>query len=436
MRKLVVSKLIAGAVFAAVIAGQSSGAYAATAVDIYASTDRGIAYLTTQQQASGAIAGAFGSETDWSIIAAVASGNDPRSFAKDGVSLIDFAVSKTPSASTPTTDIERAILAITAAGEDPSAFGGHDYTALLLTDHDGTQIGDPTLLNDDSFGLMAIYKLEDPAFTQAAQDALDYLIANQQPDGGFAWTTNTSDPYYGTDTASTSAAVLAMLAGYSMGLSHPDLDNALATAVAYLLTTQQPDGGFGYNSFGPSDGSSTAWVLMALNVLRDIEAYQPYIESAQAWLLANQNADGGFSYGAFGYTTSDTNTTPQAIIALLGTNWLLDPAAIARPATPAPTSPAEETAPVVIVPASAPQPLPQSTTVVTDTAPVTPVTTTPTTDKAEVQAQQTTESETDDQPAADTDNNPFMQALGYGLIALAIGGFGAYLLYLRRTPQS
>jgi hypothetical protein len=167
-----------------------------------------------------------------------------------------------------------------------------------------------------------------------AQDALNYFLSHQGSDGGFsyavaggcAWCDGSSDS---NDTA---AAIIALFAAGKMNLSNINIVGGRDNAVIYLLTTQQSDGGFSYDSISGygSDAGSTAWALMALNMVGDPVRVQAL--AARSWLLSNQGADGGFH----SYTTSQT--TSDAIVALLGTTWLLQPSPL-HVSSPAPSSP-------------------------------------------------------------------------------------------------
>jgi hypothetical protein len=277
--------------------------------------------------------------------------------------------------------VEKRILAIAAADEDTADFGGVNYNELFATYHNNDQIGDPILLNDDIFGIIAAAAADDVALEDMAQDALDYLIAHQGVDGGFSYTTDTC-AYCGADSNDTAAAIIALEAAESLGLSNPGLDEAKSKAITYLMTTKQADGGFAYDTFSPSDGSSTAWVLMALNALGDDVATEA--SAARDWLLANQNSDGGFSYGAFGYTDSDAYTTAHAVVALLGSTWLLQPAPLEQPETPPATA--------TPTPTSSPTPTITVTSVVqTAATPAAPVKEADDTTEPEVLSSETTE---------------------------------------------
>jgi hypothetical protein len=285
-----------------------------------AAASAGLQYLAANQNSDGSISG-FGGESEWTVEAIEAAGQNPSTFANGGSSLLDFIKTDVPAAGAPVTTLERNIIAIAAAGQDPTNFGDVNYEALLESQHVDGQIGDPTLLNDDMFGIIAIDAAHATALQAEAQGALNYLLANQDADGGFSYTTT---PGTGSDNNDTAAAIIAMYAAQDLGLTASNLAAAQNSALTYLLGTQQTDGGFAYDNFSPSDGDSTAWSLMALNTIGNSVAAQA--EQARDWLLQDQNADGGFSYDAYGVTNSDTYTTANAVIALLGSTWLLRPA--------------------------------------------------------------------------------------------------------------
>lgn len=323
LKKLSKSLALSGAVVALI--APTSTAFADSATDVANATQAGAQYIASQQNPNGSIAG-LGGESDWSVPAVEAAGQSATNLtSSDGNSLIDFLASDVLPSDTPATTIERRVIAISAADQDTADFNGIDYNAQLAAQHNNNQIGDVSLLNDDIFGVIAIDATGDESLTPIAQDGLDYFLSHQGADGGFSYTTD-SCAWCGSDSNDTAAAIIAMYAAQDLGLTQDA--TAKAGALLYLLSTQKADGGFGYDIYSPSDGSSTAWGLMALNTIGDSVASQALL--ARNWLLSNQNPDGGFSFAAYGITNSDTYTTAHAIVALLGSTWLLDPA----PTTP------------------------------------------------------------------------------------------------------
>lgn len=92
---------------------------------------------------------------------------------------------------------------------------------------------------------------------------------------------------------------------------------APATAVTYLKSIINPDGGWGWVP-GNSDTNGTALAVQALAAAGEPLNSSPII-SGLAYLKAAQNTDGGFPYdpnSAFG-TASDTNSTAYVVQAIL-----------------------------------------------------------------------------------------------------------------------
>ncbi|MBW8484296.1 prenyltransferase/squalene oxidase repeat-containing protein [Actinomadura parmotrematis] len=71
----------------------------------------------------------------------------------------------------------------------------------------------------------------------------------------------------------------------------PDLDGALAAAVAGLWSAQRPDGS--WEGYLPSSAVSTAAVVIALHVA-DPAGSAALIDGGLDWIVAEQNADGGW----------------------------------------------------------------------------------------------------------------------------------------------
>jgi hypothetical protein len=329
----------------------------------------GLAYLRTQQESSGKIAG-FGGESQWAAIAFSAEGIDTASVQNPTTSLTEYLLNDQPAPGAAATEWERRILSIVAMGEDPSNFGGVNYVENLENLFVDNQLGATTLLNDDIFGILALLSSGSLVDSTILQATLDFVIDHQESDGGFNWSTETC-VWCGSDNNDTAAALQALQAAKEEGLVHPDLDTAITQATAYLLSTQKPDGGFAYDAFSESDGSSTAWSLMALNVLGLEESAEA--QQATAWLLANQENDGGFHW-MIGYG-SDTSTTSHAVIALSGASWILQPEAIGNSPSPSPSiSPIPSASPI---PSPTPTPSPTRQSSSTPTPSSTPSPTPP-----------------------------------------------------------
>jgi hypothetical protein len=280
-------------------------------------TGQALGYLKSQQASSGAISG-FGGESQWAVLGFVANGVDVAAVKNPNVSLQSYVLSDHPGVGAAATEWERRILALRALKQDVTNVGGVNYLAGLEALYSANQLGSPGLLNDDIFGVLALISAGG-ANAVIVQDSLNYLIAHQNTDGGFGYATSGAGSF--SDGNDTAAAIQALVAARVAGFSHPQLEGAIASAQTYLLSTQAPSGGFGYDAFSEADGSSTAWALMALNVLGQSDSAAA--TSAKNWLLSNQQADGGFGYVAYGTVGSDTYTTSHALVALSGNGWLV-----------------------------------------------------------------------------------------------------------------
>lgn len=326
--KHIAKRIISGMLIASLLFLQTPVVFAETEIEGDSAVADGVAYLESQQQPDGSIAG-YGGETDWTIIAVAASGQGPDQVVSEaGVSLVDAIENEPMDETAPATDVERRILAIAATGEDTKDFGGVNYNELLADRHIDNQIGDPTLLNDDAFGLMAVAVTQDDALLPMAEDAVDFLLENQDISGGYSWATTDHAWYSGPDSNSTSATIVALQSVDELGIARPELPEALDDAAVFLLSLQDQSGGFLYDIYAIApDVGSTSWAIMALNTFND--SYLKQIDAARAWLLRAQNEDGGFGYMP-GFD-SDTFNTPSSILALAGTTWTLQPEPTMQP---------------------------------------------------------------------------------------------------------
>ncbi|MBP6041932.1 terpene cyclase/mutase family protein [Candidatus Saccharibacteria bacterium] len=326
------NKLIAVLLTGVIVLNTPLAAFASTEQQRSDSVHKAVDYLETQQAADGGIkSDTFGDVSDWAIIAVEAADLDPANVkTKSGTSLEDYSKNNKPAADAPITAIEKKMLAVKASGKDTTNFEGINYDQVLASKEVNGQIGDETSLNDDYFGILASEGTNNQDLKTLAASSLDFVIRNQETDGGYSYTTE-SCAWCGSDSNDTSAAIQAMYAAERMGISTQVVVDSRNRAVAYLLTTQNEDGGFGYDVVSVSDTASTAWALMALNLVGD--SVKPQALRAQDWLLRVQNSDGGFrnqiapcaANDQWCSNLSDAYATSHAIIALLGSSWSLNP---------------------------------------------------------------------------------------------------------------
>ena len=239
---------------------------------------------------------------DWVVMArsAIGDGQGDTSFLRevDGQSANDYS---------------SYILAITALRQDPRFFGEQNLVALLRRQVKDGQIGDPTLISDDIFGLLALrsagLSADDGLLTQTSA----YLKSQQLPDGSWGYGANSGQG--GIDM--TAMAVMALLSG---GVAKTDV--AITKGVNYLANAQGGDGGFPDLPGNSSNTESTAWALSALNKLgEDLNFWRKNGIGPTEYLAARQQPAGYFIHDAA--SSSGPNsfapiTTAYAAIALSG----------------------------------------------------------------------------------------------------------------------
>ncbi len=301
--------------------------------------DNGLDFLRSKQDETGRINTGFSSPSQWSAIAFAANGIDVDTIKNPDNSLKDFLLSDIPGNPSAATDWETRILAIVAIGEDPTSFGGVNFVEELESFYNDNQMGDTCSLNDDIFGLLALIASGDAASIEIKQNILSFIINNQdEVDGGFGFSVPGCE-WYSTSSDMTGAGLHTLESAKDAGLIDLDLDAAIQDAKEYLLANQNADGGFGY--FGTSDADTTGWVLIGLNAAGMNETEEA--TNAKAWLLSQQSeVNGGFlafDWGSSAFVSNAT-TTAHALIALSGKTWVLDVfTSIESPTiTPAPTA--------------------------------------------------------------------------------------------------
>ena len=244
-------------------AAGSASAYVSPAQAEHAA-DRGVNWFLSNQEESGS----FGLGGDWAMTALAAAGLNAAdaSTSLADPSAQDFYVGDWQ-ASGPggaATDAERAILSGVAGGIQTSRLSTSADTtksnlvARVAELFDGEQIGEPGLLNDDIFGVLALHHAGAPP--ELLRSIVDYLRTQQKPDGGWSWNASPGAP---ADTDMTGSVVAAFCAA-GVGPGDGDLDEALAL----LHTLQDPaSGGFiaPPEAFGIGvNTDTTAWVTSGL----------------------------------------------------------------------------------------------------------------------------------------------------------------------------
>lgn len=211
-------------------------------------------------------------------------------------------------------DYAKAILAIASLKLDPRTFGNVDYVAQIKTRYNASQLGDVHLLNDDMWGILALSASGENKNTNEIQDAKNYLLNNQNNDGGFSYA-----PGNASDTNSTAAALLAFI---EAGL---DSQNQQVTkAINYLSSSQNSDGGFPYMPSDVSDTNSTAWVVWAIKkVGQDPVSWKKDSKDPIQFIQSMKNSDGSFGWTKE-FPEPNIFATHDATIALSGKTIPID----------------------------------------------------------------------------------------------------------------
>jgi hypothetical protein len=147
--------------------------------------------------------------------------------------------------------------------------------------------------------------------------AVDALVAQQQPNGGWEW-----QPGFGTDTNTTAVAVQTLVAA-----GYPVTATEVVSGLAFLKSAQVAGGGFLYDPATPDNGAdanSTAYALMTLSATgEDAGGEQWSVEGSTAvdFLRSLQLPDGSLEWQAG--TGPNLLATAQAVTAMMGRSYPL-----------------------------------------------------------------------------------------------------------------
>lgn len=241
-----------------------------------------LSFLLSQRTSEGLFSSAL--LTEWGAIG----------LARTGTSLQSFeSYLQRPSSSSNATDYERLAMARSALGLPITS-----EITEIVSRFDGTQIGDPGLVNDDIFALIPLshagYSSSDPLI----RSVVTFMLTRQSEEGSWG------------SVDLTAAAIQALYPFRSVA----GVSSAMNRAKGFLRKTQQETGCFG-NTF------STSWAIMAIHTLG--EAPQDWKGasgvSAYTCLRSLQSTDGGFE------SSRDSSTriwaTAYALPALQGLTW-------------------------------------------------------------------------------------------------------------------
>ncbi|HZU61186.1 MAG TPA: prenyltransferase/squalene oxidase repeat-containing protein [Solirubrobacteraceae bacterium] len=211
-------------------------------------------YLLAAQNQDGGFGSAPGQPSSalysgWAALGLAAQGIDPARVSHGGATLMAYLASGARGLSDPGS-LERTILAVRAAGLDPTAFGGRNLVSALQGDirADGSVSGQTNLT---AFAILAMRAagLSPPGPT------VGWLLGQSDRDGGFNFASAG-----GLSDVDDTGAVLEALAGVP-GSRAADVR---ARAVSYIEAQQDRDGGFPATPGAGSNAQSTAWAIQGL----------------------------------------------------------------------------------------------------------------------------------------------------------------------------
>lgn len=281
------------AVSAAVLLTAACPADAATARDprFQPNLEATVRYLQNAQLENGGFAEPGtepGSDfTAWVTLALAAAGINPldQTTAKQhwagGHSAYGYLAENAHNASL-TTDFERELLVVDAAGTSPYDFGGVDLAGEILKRQIATgpnagafphEAGDPRTpgVNDTIFAIIALSPIHEPAVEEAVARATQWLEAQQKCDGSWNWN-------YTPRTKACNREERRLLPGEERGeidmtgaalealnaVKHLD-PKGQEQAFAYLGEAETPNGGFPeYLGESEPNVASTAWAVQAM----------------------------------------------------------------------------------------------------------------------------------------------------------------------------
>ncbi|MFI5284947.1 MAG: hypothetical protein ACHQ4F_01370 [Candidatus Dormibacteria bacterium] len=301
-----------GATGAALLAFAIGTSSAATQVD---PASRAIEYLQGQQSGSDGsipVGASTATVSEEYAIGAAAAGYDPNALRHgSGPSVMAYLAAHAAGACTSAGACGELLQAVAAAGLNPASFGGVD---LLTTLNGFYSAGSGVFGNGEAFtqalaiqGLVAAHHAVPAA-------ALRHLVAAQDSDGGWDYLLIKDDPNGPTnfDTSDTNSTAMVLMALDAAGMHSRD-----RSALAWLHTQQDSDGGFPYQAGSGGDPDSTALVLQALVATGQNPQAPPWSpggHSPLAELIATQGSSGGFTFP--GNPAPDPFTTAQVPPAL------------------------------------------------------------------------------------------------------------------------
>ncbi|HEX7496997.1 MAG TPA: hypothetical protein VF344_00825 [Candidatus Limnocylindrales bacterium] len=378
MRRLVVASAILATLLIAPLARVAAAPQPSAPPTDSERATAALQYLWAAQQPDGSLDKSLGETADF-VIGTADAGYDPATLrdCSSKATALDYLAAASDAAAGDAAKTGKTILAVLAAGADPASFAGRNLSARLAAlYHSGTgAYGDGSTFSQ-SFGVLAVAASGGAVPAEATNE----LKALQDSDGSWSYGTVPVTAGNG-DTNSTAIALMA--------LDRAGVHAADAAALGYLHTQQLADGGFPYQNssvFGPpaSDPDSDSIVLQALVAAGQNPESSTWLQggnSVLTHLRTSQAADGGFAYPGGAPDAFTTSQVPAALMRIpyAGPTHFMAGRSLPAIACPSPSPSPSPTASPSPSPTATPSPTPTRTP--TPTAkPVVRVTAKPTVD--------------------------------------------------------
>ncbi|MBN2390286.1 MAG: terpene cyclase/mutase family protein [Anaerolineae bacterium] len=284
----------------------------------YAQDEAALTWLRGFQQADGGFTNGYVDGSDLGattevVLAAASAGQDCSTWLSPaGNSPLDYLVTQVKQgAVTDAAGLSRTVLAAVATGQDPRTFGGKNLVQALLAAQDKTtnRFGDS--LYAHAYAMLALHNAGEPV----PQSAIDLLKTQIADDG--AWSLFGGPTPGLADTNTTALAIQALVA-----VGEP---NTAYSALAYLQRMQNADGGFPYqkpSAWGTdTDANSTAVVVQALYALGEpLGNWAASGTDPLGALLALWDASSGGYYWQAAVPFANIAASAQAVQAAEGMN--------------------------------------------------------------------------------------------------------------------
>jgi prenyltransferase beta subunit len=282
------------------------------------SAGRALDWLKTQQNADGGFGTGFGpgsavGPTTDAVLAIASSGQDVAAWTNAGRSPLDYLSAQVSAGNvTLPGEIAKTILALVASGQNPRAFGGQSLIANLASQYNAATGLYSSSMYDQALAILALSNAGEPV----PDAAIAALLAAQTVEGGWAFTGETIAG--AADSNTTALAVQALVAA--------GRKDATGRALDYFRRVQNADAGWTYqvpSAFGTdTDANSTALAVQAiLAVGESVGNWSTGASDPLGALLSLQNADGSFSFNAV-FPGPNVLATLQAIPALNGETFV------------------------------------------------------------------------------------------------------------------